>query len=239
MNKTPTASHHSPATEKSFTTRKRIMIVDDHPLMRAGLAQLIHDQSDMEVCCEAGTAAEAIGKLSGAHPDLIVADITMPGRSGIEFVKDLHALDPNAAILVLSMQDEALYAERALRAGARGYIMKETGAKVLLDAMRHVLAGEVYVSPAISVKVLETLHAGRPLGSEGAIAQLTDREFEIFQLIGQGMDTQEISRMLNLSRRTIDVHRASLKRKFGLSSGTSLVRHAVHWFEKRRHGNGH
>lgn len=211
--------------------RKRILLVDDHPFMRAGLAGLIERQPDLVVCGEAGNPSEAFRELARSKPDLVLTDLTMPGRSGLEFIKDLRAAQPALAILVISMHDEVVQAERALRAGARGYIMKEAGGENLLAAIRQVLRGEVYVSPRMSARILESLSGAKPRGSESPIQKLTDREFEIFQLIGQGKSTRDIAAQLHLSTKTVDVHRSHIKEKLGLTDVTSLIRHAVRWVE--------
>lgn len=211
--------------------RRSILIVDDHPFMRAGLAQLIDRQPDLHVTHEAGNPAEALGVLAKVRPDLVLTDITMPGRSGPEFVRDLLALQPGLPVLVISMHDESVYAERMLRAGARGYIMKEAGGEALLVALRQVLAGQIYVSAKLQARLLENLSGGSPRGSNSPVAKLSDREFEVFQLIGQGRATQEIAAQLRLSPKTVDVHRANIKAKLGLTDTTALVRHAVRWVE--------
>jgi len=211
--------------------RKRILLVDDHPFMRAGLGALIDRQPDMQVCGEAGQPAEAMQAIVRENPDLVLTDLTMPGRSGLEFVKDVKAAHPDAAILIMSMHDESVFAERALRAGARGYIMKEAGGENLLTAIRQVLRGEVYVSPKMSARILEGLSGTKPRGSSSPIEKLTDREFEIFQLIGHGKSTREIAQQLHLSPKTVDVHRANIKEKLELTDITALIRHAVRWVE--------
>lgn len=211
--------------------RRRILIVDDHPFMRAGLAQLIDKQPGLMVCGEAGNPAEAIAELGKGTIDLVLTDITMPGRSGIEFIKDLQASYPNLPILVVSMHDEVIYAERVLRAGARGYIMKEAGGENLLAALRQVLNGEVYVSPKMSARILGGLSGRKPRASSSPIEKLTDREFEVFQLIGQGKSTRDIAKQLHLSSKTVDVHRGHIKEKLELKDTTALVRHAVRWVE--------
>ena len=213
------------------TARKRILVVDDHPMTRAGVAQLIDRQPDTQVCCEAGNPSEALDAISKECPDLLVTDITMPGRSGIEFIKDILALHPTLPILILSMHDEVIYAERTLRAGARGYIMKEAGGEKLLAAIRRVLSGQVYVSEEMSAKILDNLSGKRPRGSRSPIQKLSDREIEIFQLIGQGKSTKDIARQLNLSSKTVDVHRGHIQEKLDLKDATALVRHAVRWVE--------
>lgn len=211
--------------------RRRVLLVDDHPFMRAGLAQLIDRQPDLVVCGEAGNPSEALQALAKLKPDLVLSDLTMPGRSGLEFIKDLLAAEPRLAVLVVSMHDEVVYAERALRAGARGYIMKEAGGENLLAAIRQILKGEVYVSPRMSARILDGMSGATPRGSTSPIQKLTDREFEIFQLIGQGKSTRDIASELHLSPKTIDVHRSHIKEKLKLKDVTALVRHAVRWVE--------
>ena len=219
------------ASAPPAAARRRVLLIDDHPFMRAGLAQLIERQPDLAVCGEAGNPAEALQAIAKTKPDLILTDLTMPGRSGLEFVKDLIATERGLAVLVISMHDEVVYAERALRAGARGYIMKEAGGEALLVAMRQVLRGEVYVSPRMSERILEGLSARKPRGSTSPIEKLTDREFEVFQLIGQGKSTRDIAEQLHLSSKTVDVHRSHIKEKLELKDATALIRHAVRWVE--------
>jgi DNA-binding NarL/FixJ family response regulator len=209
--------------------RKKILIVDDHPMTRAGIAQLLRSQPDCTVSAEAGNPEQAMIELSRGLPDLMLTDITMPGRSGLEFIKDALALYPSLAILVVSMHDELMYAERALRAGARGYIMKEAGGEKLLAAVRQVLGGQVYVSERMSATLLDAMTGRR--GSSSPIETLSDREFEVFQLIGQGKSTRDIAAQLHLSSKTVDVHRAHIKEKLELKDATALVRHAVRWIE--------
>ncbi len=211
--------------------RKTILLVDDHPMMRAGLSGLINKQPDLQVSAEAGSPAEVLTQLSLSLPDLLVTDMTMPGRSGVEFIKDVLAAYPDLPILVLSMHDEMIHGERVLRAGARGYIMKEAGAEKILKAIRQVLDGEVYVSAAMSAKLLDSLSGRRPRGSNSPIEKLSDREFEVFQLVGVGKSTREIAEQLHLSPKTVDVHRGHIKEKLDLKDATSLVRHAVRWVE--------
>jgi DNA-binding NarL/FixJ family response regulator len=218
---------------KKSAPRHRLLLVDDHPMTRAGIAQLIGKQPDLEVCGEAGSPAEALTQIEKCNPGLLLTDITMPGRSGVEFVKDVLAVHPNLAILVVSMHDESIYAERCLRAGARGYIMKEAGGEKLLAAIRRVLAGQVYVSDEMSARILDNLSARKPRGSSSPIEKLSDREFEIFQLIGQGKSSREIAEQLHLSPKTVDVHRGNIKEKLELKDATALVRHAVRWLESQ------
>jgi len=224
----------SAAPAPAASVRRRILLIDDHPFMRAGLAQLIERQPDMMVCGEAGNPSEAFQAVATIKPDLALTDLTMPGRSGLEFIKDLLAAEPELAVLVVSMHDELVYAERALRAGARGYIMKEAGGEALLLAIRQVLSGEVYVSPRMSARILQGMSGARPRGSGSPIEKLTDREFEIFQLIGQGKGARDIAAQLHLSPKTVDVHRSHIKEKLELRDATALIRHAVRWVETQK-----
>jgi DNA-binding NarL/FixJ family response regulator len=211
--------------------RKRILIVDDHPMMRAGLAQLINRQADMVVWAEASQPAEALSLLSRTRPELVLADLTMPGRSGIEFIKDLIAAHADLAILVVSMRDETLYAERCLRAGARGYIMKEAGSECLLAAMRRVMDGKTYLSASAAEGIVNNLSPKKPRGSDSPIRSLSDREFEIFRFVGHGKSAREIAAQLHLSHKTVDVHRGHIREKLDLKDLTSLLRFAVRWVE--------
>src|ERR1051326_2090208 len=178
--------------------QKRLFIVDDHPVFREGLVGLIKREPEMVVCGEADTAAQALSAVERAKPDLVLADIGLPGRSGLELIKDLRALQPELAVLVISMHDESLYGERVLRAGGRGYIMKQEGPEKILDAVRQVLSGQIYLSSKMSVRVLDTF-SGRRHSAETPISRLTDRELEILQLIGQGKDSHTIAKQLNVS----------------------------------------
>jgi DNA-binding NarL/FixJ family response regulator len=226
------------ALKSAPATRRKIMLVDDHPMMRTGLAQFINKQQDMETCCEFGSAAEAFEAFERFNPDLVLTDITLPNKSGIELIKDLLAARPDLPILVVSMHDETMYAERVLRAGARGYIMKESGGENLLAAIRQVLSGQVYVSSRISAQILDNLAARKPRGSHSPIEKLSDREFEIFGLIGQGKSTRNIAKQLHLSPKTVEVHRGHIKEKLNLKDATALVHQAVRWFEaESNHGD--
>jgi len=209
--------------------KRRILIVDDHPMMRQGLAQLINSEPDLTVCCEADTARQAFEAIAQGRPDLALVDISLPDKSGLELIKDLHALYPDLRVLVVSMHDESLYAERVLRAGGRGYVMKQEGGRKLMEAIRHVLSGQIYVSEKMSARILEIFSGGRRDNSGSPIGRLTDREFEVFQLIGQGKGTREIAEHLRLSVKTVEVHRANIKEKLGIKTATDLVRFAVRW----------
>ncbi|MCE2826255.1 MAG: response regulator transcription factor [Verrucomicrobium sp.] len=209
--------------------RRRVFLVDDHPMMRAGLAAWIRSQPDLEVVGEASDAPSALGAVPAARPDLLVTDLTLPGRSGLELIKDLLAQLPGLPILVLSMHDELVHAERALRAGARGYLMKEAGGERLLAAIREVLSGRVSVSPRMASVLLDSLSGPGPRGGGSPIGRLSDREFEVFQRIGQGLTPRDIAREMGISVKTVDVHRANLKAKLSLPHMSDLVRHAVQW----------
>lgn len=211
--------------------KTRILIVDDHPLMRQGLAQLINHEPDLTVSAEANNAAEAMALVSQGKLDLALLDISLPDRSGLELIKDVHTLAPDLPLLVVSMHDEAIYAERVLRAGARGYIMKQEGGKRLMLAIRQVLSGQIYVSQNMSAKILEIFSGHRTEAARTLPELLSDREFEVFHLIGQGVPTREIADRLHLSIKTVEVHRAHIKQKLKLKSATELVRHAIRWVE--------
>lgn len=213
--------------------KKSVLIVDDHPMMREGLIQLIGHESDLQLCGEAGDAHEALEKVNASKPDLVVTDITLPGKSGIELIKDIHAMQPGLLVLVISMHDEALYVERVLRAGARGYIMKQEGGKKILEAIRQVLGGKIYVSEKMSAKILEIFSGGRPEAAASPIEKLTDREFEIFQLIGKGLSTVQMAQHLHLSPKTVEVHRANIKSKLQIATASELLRYAVRWLESQ------
>ncbi|HEY9155302.1 MAG TPA: response regulator transcription factor [Opitutaceae bacterium] len=216
---------------KTDTQKKKVLLVDDHPFMRAGLAQLIDKQPDLIVGGEAGDAKEAIQKVAQGKFDLVLSDITMPGRSGMEFIRDLHTLQPDLPILVVSMHDEMVYAERVLQAGARGYIMKGAGGENLLIAIRQILVGDIYTSPKVSAKIVRNFSSRKPRGSTSPIESLTNREFEIFELMGQGLSTRDIAERLGLSSKTVDVHRGNLKEKLQAKDAVDLVRQAVRWVE--------
>ena len=218
-------------TTKGQQGKTKLLIVDDHPMMRQGLIQLINNEKDLMVCGEAETAEEAVAALDKCKPDLALIDITLGGRSGLELIKDIQAIDPNLPLLVLSMHDESLYAERVLRAGSRGYIMKQAGGKQIMLAIRQVLSGEMYVSPKMSARILESFSGQRSETSGSPMHKLTDREFEIFQLIGQGRGTRQIAEQLRLSVKTVEVHRQHIKEKLSISDAPSLVRYAVRWLE--------
>jgi len=211
---------------------KRIMIVDDHPMMREGLRGTIRGEPDLEICCEAEDAKQAIEALKNSTPDLVLMDITLPGKSGLELLKDIRVTHPNLPVLVLSMHDESLYAERALRAGAGGYITKQQSPAELLSAIRKVMSGQTYVSRQLSEKILK-LYSGRQVATTSPLEMLTDREFEVFHLIGEGKTTAQIAPHLHLSPKTVAVHYANIRRKLKLETYSDLIRFAVRMQESQ------
>src|SRR6266542_2501925 len=226
------------ARKKSSAARnkKRILIIDDHPMMRQGLAQLIGAEADLTVCGESENAGQALDAIRAVDPDLVLADISLPDKSGLELIKDFQSVRPGLPVLVISMHDESLYAERVLRAGGRGYIMKQEGGRKLLEAIRHVLTGQIYVSEKMSAKILEIFSGRRLEASKSPVENLTDREFEVFQLIGQGKGTRQIAEKLHLSVKTVEVHRVNVKAKLKLESSSELIRFAVRWVEMQNTG---
>jgi DNA-binding NarL/FixJ family response regulator len=223
-------------SSKRELKKLKIIVVDDHPMMRQGLAQLIQSEPDLTVCCEADTARQAFECIGRGHPDLALVDISLPDRSGLELIKDLHAAHPEIPVLVVSMHDESLFAERVLRAGGRGYIMKQEGGQKLMEAIRRVLSGQIYVSEKISERILELYSGRRPGAISSPVQRLTDREFEVFQLIGQGGGTREIAAHLHLSVKTVEVHRVNIKEKLKLKTATDLVHYAIRWTEAQGAG---
>ena len=216
-------------TKKTGATklvRKKILIVDDHPLMREGLRGIINQNPDLIVCGEVSDAPSAMEAVTLLVPDLVLLDITLPGKSGLELAKDLKAAHPGLAILAISMHDESLYAERMLRAGASGYITKQPPPDELVRAIRQVLDGRVYVSREESEKLLRRF-SGKPQANRSPMEILTDREFEIFQLIGQGKSQKEIAGRLHVSNKTVAVHCANIRGKLKLDSTAKLIRFAV------------
>jgi DNA-binding NarL/FixJ family response regulator len=208
---------------------KRIFIVDDQPVFREGLQHLINREADLAVCGEADEARAALAEIERVKPDLVLVDIGLPGRTGLELIKDLRVIHPELALLVVSMQDELLYAERVLRAGGRGYITKHAGAQELMKAIRRVLDGHLYVSDAISEMALKSLPGRRSRASGAVLDELTDREFEVFQLLGQGLTTREIGERLHMSGKTVETHRLHIRAKLDLRSGPELIKVAVRW----------
>lgn len=215
--------------------KKRILIVDDHPVMRMGLQQLINSKANLEVCGEAGSAKEAMQQVAKLKPDLVLLDMALPDGHGLEVLKDLAVVHEDVDTLVLSSNDESVYAERALKAGARGYIMKEAAATHLVTAIETILDGQIYVSKQMSQLIVEMFTGKKRKGhTSSPIEKLTDREFEVFQLIGEGKGSRDVAGQLGVSIRTIDAHRAHIKEKLGLKDSNALVRQAVRWVETKQ-----
>jgi DNA-binding NarL/FixJ family response regulator len=215
-------------TNGNSSRKHRILLIDDHPLVREGLASLINQQQDMTVCGQAEDSAEAITRIREDRPDVALVDISLKNESGLELVKNLEAEFPLVALIVLSMHDEALYAERALRAGARGYVMKRETTKSILTAIRRVLAGDVYVSERV-VNAMARRMNSRKRDAASPVEQLSDRELEIFRLLGQGRTTSQIAEDLHLSLKTVQAYCARAKEKFGVNSLSELLRAAIRW----------
>jgi len=206
--------------------KRKILVVDDHPMMREGLRSIINGEPDLIVCYETDDGFKAMEIIQKTPPDLVLMDITLPKKNGLEFVKDFKALNPALAILAISMHDESLYAERMLRAGAKGYISKHEPPDELLKAIRQVLAGRIYVSRMISETVLKRL-AQDPLKSRSPAEILTDREFEVFQLLGEGKSPKEIAHQLSMSVLTVAVHNSNIRQKLKVKNSSQLIRLAV------------
>jgi DNA-binding NarL/FixJ family response regulator len=212
--------------------KARILIVDDHVIVRQGIAQLVNREPDLDVCEEAGDADSAIAVLREQPVDLAIVDISLPGTSGIELVKLMRDAHPNLPVLVMSMHDEALYSDRAFRAGAKGYVMKQEATEKLLAAIRKILNGGVYVSDRMqTVMVQRFLNSGVD-ETVSFIDNLTDREFEILRMIGQGLTVAEIAEKLGRSAKTVEAHRANLREKLGLKRAAELARFATQWVER-------
>jgi DNA-binding NarL/FixJ family response regulator len=215
---------------KAATPRKnRVLIIDDHVMVREGVAQIIEQAEDLSVCCTASTANEGLEAVQKLKPDLVLVDITLPGKNGIEFIKEARAIQAGLRILVMSMHDESLYADRVLRAGGRGYIRKQEGGDKLIEAMRRVLGGEIAVSEKITRHLLEKF-SGR-VTMDSPLEGLSDRELEVFQLIGAGKTMKEIGDVLHLSPKTIEVHRSHIREKLRVASAAELVAYAARWNE--------
>src|SRR2546429_9602652 len=212
---------------------KRIVIIDDHPLFRKGLEQLIHSEDGFAVCGEANNAPEAMDVIRKLNPDLAIVDLSLPGANGIELIKNIRAEFPKLPILVLSMHDESLYAVRALRAGAEGYVMKHEAMANVVQAIREVFNGRPYLSPAMAAQVI-TRYAQRLLeGETDPVNRLSDRELEILELIGKGNEVRQIAKLLHLSPKTVETHRAHIKDKLDLKNSREVARFALQWLQAR------
>jgi DNA-binding NarL/FixJ family response regulator len=217
----------APKTKTKTKIKMKILIVDDHPIVRQGLRQMINQEEDLIVCAEAENTEQALDAIKNGKPDIAIIDISLKSISGIELLKQIKEQHPLLVVLVLSMHDESIYAERALKAGARGYIMKHEASGKLLHALRSILEGNVYVSDRMNSKLLHQAALGKE--TQSALENLSDRELEVFQLIGRGIRTRDIAEQLGLSIKTIESYREHLKRKLGLSNGAELIQHAIQW----------
>lgn len=216
-------------SEAENENRTRILIVDDHPIVRQGLAELVNHESDLAVCGQAEDSHEAIKAIRQLDPDMAIIDISLKETSGLELIKDIHTQYPNMPVLALSMHDENLYAERALRAGAMGYIMKQEATENVIAAIRKILGGEIYVSSRMAVRMVRKLVTGQRETSVSQVDSLSDRELEVFHLIGKGHGTRQISERLHLSVKTIETYRAHIKEKLNLADAAELLQHAIQW----------
>src|SRR5665213_3227320 len=213
--------------------KNKIFLVDDHPLVREWLANLINEQSDLQVCGGAGNAPEAFQLIGVLKPGVVIVDLSLAAGSGLDLVKDIKAAHPGVTTIVLSMHDESLYAERALRAGARGYIMKREAAKKIIEGIRTVLAGQLYVSEKIAAMMAEKFVEGRTAASASPIEQLSNRELEVFQLLGLGHSTRQIADHLHVGFKTVQAYNARIKEKLKLVNATELLREAMRWQENQ------
>jgi len=213
----------------STKEKRRVLVVDDHPIVRQGLVQMIGREADLMVCGEAETAADALKAIAATKPDMAVVDLSLNGISGLELLKDIKIRYPKLPVLVLSMYDESIYAERVLRAGAKGYMMKEEATDKVLTAIRRVLSGQIYLSQAMAERFLHLFAEGRPKGGASPAECLSDRELEVFQLIGRGLGNTDIARQLHISPKTVETYRAHIKEKMDLASATELLQRAIQW----------
>lgn len=222
------------AAKKPPKGKHRIFIVDDHPIFRQGLAQLINQESDLCVCGEADDYQGALRAVAELNPDMVIVDITLKDMSGIDLIKEVRKLNRGIIMLVISMHDESLYAERALRAGARGYVMKQEASESIVQAIRQVRIGGIYASPRMTEQMLSRFVEGPLDAVESPLKALTDREMEVFHLIGEGLGISEIGLRLHLSVKTIGTYRERIKEKLNLRNSTELLRHAFNWVENER-----
>jgi len=217
-------------SESKSKRKYKVILVDDHPIVRQGLCEAIDREDEFEVACQAASAAEAMTALEGDKYDIGIFDISLKERSGLELLKDMRSQGNNMPVLVLSVHDESTYAERALKAGARGYITKGESAEVIIEGLRTVLAGEIYVSKRMVPKLLNKYLPGRSSPSdENELNSLSDRELEVLEMIGRGVGTRESAKKLSLSVSTVETYRANIKRKLGIASASELARFAAEW----------
>lgn len=228
------SKHATSSASSSPTQCRRVAIVDDHTMMRGGMQAFIESLPDFECCWTAGDARDAMSKVESDLPDVLIMDITLPDRNGIEVVKDIHALHSDLPILMMSMHDEAYYALRALKAGAKGYMMKNISYDIYERALRRVAEGGTWLSEAMSEQMIQVYTSGTRRDGEDGLDVLTDREFEVFQLIGEGKSTHDVAEALHISTKTVDVHRSNIRSKLKMEDGSAVVRFAIRWIESRR-----
>jgi len=216
------------------TAKTRVLIVDDHPLLRKGLGELINQQPDMMMCGEADDAPEAMTAITTIHPDLVIVDISLKSQNGIELIKNIKAVAPSIQILVLSMHDESVYALRVLKAGAKAYVMKMEVVDKVMEAIRRIRSGKVFVSERVAAQMLSQVVDGNDPSKDSPVDILSDRELEIVTMIGSGIATREISKRLNISIKTVESHRAHIKAKLALTNATLLVQWCVRWVEQNK-----
>ncbi|SRR5258706_8995657 len=214
--------------------RKRVFLVDDHPLVREWLTNLINQQPDLSVCGESENAPQALQAISASKPDIAIVDLSLKDSSGIELIKALKEAQPGVAVLVLSMHDETHYAERALRAGAKGYVMKRETTRKVIEAIRRILDGKLYISEKVAEVLAGRVAEGRRPEGLSPVEKLSDRELEVFEMLGQGQGTRQISETLRVSVKTVQAYCARIKEKMNLSSATELLREAIRWSEKKQ-----
>jgi DNA-binding NarL/FixJ family response regulator len=221
---------NSRSSNGAFSSRKKtVFVVDDHPIIRRGLALLINREPDLTVCGDAEEMHAALSAINSLKPDILILDISLNGPDGLEILKNVRLTAPHLPVLILSMHDESLYAERALRAGANGYVMKQEAIENVLTALRRILSGEIYVSKKIANSMLLHYIRGGSTPEHSSVAELTDRELEVFRLIGEGNGTRQIADALHLSVKTVESYQAHIKDKLSLRSARELVQHAVEW----------
>ncbi len=223
----------APADNSPTPSPAKVLIVDDHPIVRQGLVQVIDGKPDLAVCAEAENAIDALKAVEAHGPDVAIVDLSLKDSNGLELIKDIAIRFPEVSVLVLTMRDESLYAERALRAGAHGYVTKAEGTDVVVEGIRRVLAGDVYLSDAMSGKVLRAILPGHGRSAGDPIRQLSDRELEVLGMIGKGVGTSEIAGRLHLSVKTIESYRERLKQKLGLADAAGLLQYAIEWARDR------
>lgn len=223
----------APAKIQNARKRHRVYLVEDHPVTRQGFALLLNRESDLIVCGRAATAASALPEIESSKPDLVIVDVALPGRDGIELIKDIATRCPLVPTLALSTLDEMIYAERALQAGAKGYIMKQEPVEQLLLAVRQVLAGDVYLSEAMRANIFQNSISVSPKDTTSGVDRLSDRELEVFRLTGEGFGTRQIAESLGLSISTVETHRTHIKLKLGAKRAPDLVRQAVEWLHSQ------